>query len=241
MEIVYHHFITIDSTNTWAKLNCHLFDENKITLITADAQTAGRGRFKRKWVSPAYRNIYATFCFAFDPSRLDIGNIPQVMSLSVANVLRTFNLQPKLKWPNDLLLSNKKLGGILCETVSFENKFMIILGVGLNINMSAEDLEQIDQPATSLKNETGNDFEVKSVLKAIEKQFIVDFDLFLNRGFAPFLEEYKKLLWINSGELMSFHNNTEVIKGTFHSIKDDGSLILNIDGSLQKFISGEVV
>ena len=75
MDVTYFHFDTIDSTNTWAKQNVHLFEESPLTLITADRQTAGRGRFKRTWVSPAEENIYATLCFFVDPKRPALGNI----------------------------------------------------------------------------------------------------------------------------------------------------------------------
>ena len=63
MELTRIHFDTIDSTNTWAKQNAHKLESDKITLVTTDTQTAGRGRFKRKWVSPPHQNIYASFCF----------------------------------------------------------------------------------------------------------------------------------------------------------------------------------
>ena len=139
------------------------------------------------------------------------------------------------------MLNGKKLGGILCETMSFENYLMVILGIGLNVNMSAEELIAIDRPATSLKNETGITFDVKNILKMIEKKFISDLELFFKEGFAPFLADYKTLFWISPKEKIRFHNNINVIEGMFHSINDDGSLNLTVDGTVQKFISGEFV
>ncbi len=240
METIHKHFETIDSTNTWGKLNCHLFEPDKITLITADSQTGGRGRFKREWVSPPYENIYATFCFLVDKSRKDIGNIPQIFSLSAAKVLKEYGFKPMLKWPNDILLSNKKVAGILCETVSFTNHLNVILGIGLNVNMPIEVLEKIDRPATSLKIESGEAFDVKAVLKSLEKEFVKDLELFLVSGFKPFLESYRQYMWTGMNEKISFHDNVNVVRGLFHSINDDGTLNLTLDdGTVKKFISGE--
>jgi len=240
MEIVHKHFKTIESTNTWGKLNCHLFDQNKMTLITSETQTKGRGRFKREWVSPPHENIYATFCFAIDKKRVDIGNIPQILSISAAKTLKNLHFLPALKWPNDLLLSQKKVAGILCETVSFDTHFMVILGIGLNINMPLQSLKTINRPATSLFNETGKHYVVKDVLHLLELQFLTDFEVFLKNGFSPFLEEYKKLISTSSNQILRFHDNLNIVEGTFSGVNDDGTLNLLIkSGIIKKFISGE--
>lgn len=242
MEIIHKHFNTIDSTNNWGKSNCHLFDKNQMTIITADTQTSGRGRFKREWVSPPHENIYATFCFALDKGRTDIGNVPQVLSLSALETIRHFGLHAKLKWPNDVLLSDKKVAGILCETVSFQDYFMVILGIGLNVNMSLSSLELIDRPATSLLNETAKTFSVESVLKILEETFVRDFEVFLTQGFKPFLEKYKELIWTSSQQKLRFHDNLNIIEGFFHSINNDGTLNLTLEsGEIKRFLSGEFI
>lgn len=242
MEIIHKHFNTIDSTNNWGKSNCHLFDKNQMTIITADSQTAGRGRFKREWVSPPHENIYATFCFALDKGRQDIGNIPQVLSLSIIDTIKQFDLNPKLKWPNDVLLSDKKVAGILCETVSFPDYFMVILGIGLNVNMPLSTLKMIDRPATSLLNETAESFSVESVFKILKEKFLRDFQVFLTQGFKPFLEKYKELIWTSSQQKLRFHDNLNIIEGSFHSINDDGTLNLTLEtGEIKRFLSGEFI
>ena len=113
MQIKRHHFETIDSTNTWAKQQAETFERGSLTLVTADRQTSGRGRLNRSWLSPAKENLYATFCFFLDSHRQDVGNVPQVMALAATEILEQFDFNPTLKWPNDLLLRHKKLGGIL--------------------------------------------------------------------------------------------------------------------------------
>lgn len=116
------HFDTIDSTNTWSKRHTGEWAPEGVTLVTASKQTSGRGRFKRTWISPPDVNIYATFCFWFDPKRNDVGHIPQLLALAGASTLMQQGFLPKIKWPNDLLLNGKKVAGILCETILEQEK-----------------------------------------------------------------------------------------------------------------------
>jgi len=241
MEIIRYHFNSIESTNTWAKLNAHEFQQDKITLVTADEQTAGRGRFKRRWESPPKQNIYATFCFFVDKYSNEIGNIPQVLALSASAALRRLHVDPMLKWPNDLLLSGKKIGGILAETTTLD-KLCVIIGIGLNINMPFETLMLIDRPATSLLVETKTSFNPEEILSDLTLIFKNDLNLFFAKGFAPFLEPYKKSLSADPSKLIHFHDNQKIWKGTFHAINQDGSLALKLNtGQIKTFITGEIL
>lgn len=242
MEIIHKHFITIDSTNTWSKQHSHEFPRDKITLVTADGQTGGRGRFNRRWESPAGQNIYATFNFFVEKHRTDIGNIPQVLSISAARVLQSLGMNPKLKWPNDVLLSGKKAGGILCETTPYSDMLCVIIGIGLNVNMPLELLQQIDRPATSILVESGKSLKVQDVLKKLENQFSKDLDLFIEEGFYPYLEIYKGFLVHKADDRIRFHDNRTVQEGYFHSINNDGSLNLRLDsGEVKVFVAGEIL
>lgn len=241
MEIVHQHFITIDSTNTWAKLNAHLLPRDKITLITADGQTAGRGRFKRQWVSPPGQNIYATFCFFIEKNRKDIGNIPQVLAIAVANILDTLGFKTSLKWPNDVLISKKKVAGILAETTHLSDQMCMIVGIGLNVNMPLEVLKAIDKPATSLFAETGELYDVQNVLQLLQKQFSKDLELFLEKGFHSFLKDYRQRL-SGGGQLVRFNDNCMIWEGKISAINEDGSLrMLLLDGSERTFVAGEIL
>ena len=134
------HLDTIDSTNTYAKRECHRFAPDQITCITAEMQTAGRGRFQRKWLSPKGVNLYTTFYFRLPPQTLHLTSLAQVMAFTLASLLIEEKLHPKIKWPNDLMLNGKKIGGILCETTFHPDFIDIFLGVGLNVNMEKENL-----------------------------------------------------------------------------------------------------
>lgn len=169
MEIIHYHFETIPSTNDWAKANLSTFDKTKLTLVTAEAQTAGKGRFGRTWVSPGKLNIYASFCF-FVQEQHDPLLLTRLFSLATAKVLEEKGVHCDLKWPNDLLVHGKKIAGILCETMDLG----VVIGLGLNVNMPAQQLQEVGQPATSLLEETGRAWDVLEVLESVKRHFAAD-------------------------------------------------------------------
>lgn len=215
------HFRIIDSTNTWSKENYRNFERDKITLVTADQQTDGHGRYHRCWISPANQNIYATFTLFIENGAHLIGNISQVTSLAIVNTLKEKNLKPALKWPNDILVNRKKISGILSEVIFEGNWTILIVGIGLNVNMPAEMLEMIDQPATSLLNEKGQTFEINEILLSLKTHFGQCMSLYLERGFQPFLESYRSLIMHKKDEPLMINHQ----KGFFQSITDDGALV----------------
>lgn len=242
MELIRRHFSSIDSTNTWAKQHAHEFPFNKIILVTAAGQTAGRGRFKRRWESPPGENIYASFCFFLEKHRADIGNIPQVLALSAAKMLEELGFHPELKWPNDVLLSGKKAAGILAETTPLSDQRCMIAGIGININMPYEALQKIDRPATSLAVEAGHPFDIETVLEKLQHQFVADLEVFLIEGFLPFFDDYCKRMPRNDARVIRFHDNRAIWEGTIQAINLDGSLNLKLpSGEIKTFVAGEIL
>lgn len=204
---------TIDSTQAYAKAHAASFAPDAITCICAEEQTQGRGRFQRTWISPPGVNLYVTFCFTL-PAR-DISSLAQVMAHTVATVLK--QLHPQIKWPNDVLIKNKKVSGALCETVFEKDKVHCFLGLGVNVNMAAEDLARIDQPATSLLVETGRTWDRKALLKQIQEEWGKNLTLFEKAGFAPFHDAIEKILAYKGQEIRS-------LGGICHSLTPDGRL-----------------
>lgn len=242
MKLIRHHFDTIHSTNTWAKEHVQMLSLEDLTLITASEQTQGRGRFKRVWVSPLGGNIYATFCFFVETDWQNLGYIPQILAVSTAKTLAALGAKPSLKWPNDILLSQKKVGGILCETASHVDRRCVICGIGLNINMNAEQLSQIDRPATSLFIEMGLTFDSEAVLMTLVQHFQEDLNQFLNRGFALFFKEIEKYSSLIPGQKVRFHDNQRIVEGIFISLNPEGSITLLLtDGSLKTYYAGEFI
>ena len=231
---------TTDSTNTYAKQNAVNFSVHDIVCITAEAQTAGRGRFGRPWVSPKGMNLYTTFVFRLPLETTHLKSLGQVMAASVARLLLNEQLHPQIKWPNDVLLSGKKLAGVLCETEFHRDFVQVFLGVGVNVNMDRGELETIDQPATSLKHETGRVWDKNGLLQKLQAQFTADLEQFKHGGFAPFHALFEQLL-AHKGQVVRCFDGKKTWEGTCHSLTSDGQLNLYLaDKTMHTVIAGEV-
>lgn len=242
-SISHIHLESIDSTNEYAKRSCHSFDPGRITCITAEEQTAGRGRSNRQWISPKGSDLYATFYFRL-PMPLHhahIANLAQVIASSLIAVLLDRGLSPRFKWPNDVQLDGKKVSGVLCETAFHPYYADFFLGIGVNVNREKSALERIDQPATSLKQETGHAWDLKEFLRRLQERFVDDLDLFQREGFAAFHKRLDSLLAYRGQPIRCFDGNKEW-KGICHSLNEDGRLNLLLpDGQIHAFFSGDTI
>lgn len=165
-----HYFETLDSTNSYA---VRQFDElSDGDLIVARSQTAGRGRLNRKWMS-SEGNLFASYVIK-EPFKEPF-YATMVSSLSVVAAIKKLYpaLDPVIKWPNDVMINGKKICGVLCEGVIREGELRgIICGIGVNLNLTEEELSRIDQPALSLSVVTGE--------KIILKKFTDELAIYLN-------------------------------------------------------------
>jgi BirA family biotin operon repressor/biotin-[acetyl-CoA-carboxylase] ligase len=234
------HLISVDSTNTYAKKHCASFPASQITCITADEQTAGRGRYQRTWISPPHLNIYATFYFQLPLNTLHLISLSQVMASTFASLLIREGLHPKIKWPNDIQLSGKKLSGILCETQFTKTHVDLFAGIGINVNLDKKSADQIDQPATSLLIETGKTWNRTALLTKLQKEFVKDLEIFKSKGFTPFHDAFENLLAFR-GETIRCFDGKNVWTGICHSVTNDGQLNLYLpDKTIQTISSGDI-
>ena len=221
---------TITSTNTWSKDNIETIDDK--TIVSANHQTQGRGRFVRKWVSDNPENIYMSFVLkpkCEDFSKLPLANLTQYLALCLVKVLEEYDTEPKIKWPNDIMIDGmRKISGILSETV-IEGGVLkgIVLGVGINLNAERTGVESIhDRIATALNLEIGRHVDAQIFLNEFLNEFFAHYEQFLAQGF-----EYIKHDYINKNCFLDKDLNVQVLNeiksGTATGITDDGALILN--------------
>ncbi|WAM33927.1 biotin--[acetyl-CoA-carboxylase] ligase [Caldicellulosiruptor morganii] len=228
------YFPQIDSTNSYIKENQQKLVSG--TVVYAERQSAGRGRLGRSWVDLEKGIKMSIFL------KLGLLDIEKVVPLTlftglvVNRVLRRYNVHSFIKWSNDIILNNKKVCGILTElSGELEGSASIIIGMGLNVNCEKIP-DEIAEIATSLKKETGSHFDRTDLLIEILKEFESEFENFKNHGFLHFRDEYKSFC-INLGKEI-------VINGTQRAfckdIGQNGELIVEMDGRIQKIQSGEV-
>ena len=240
MEIKDIHLESVDSTNDYAKTHCSEFNPKQIICISAEEQTQGRGRMQRPWHSPKGHNIYATFYFQLPLHTLHLVSLSQIMALSLSMVLLKEGLFPKIKWPNDVQLNGKKMAGALCETQFHSEYIEIFLGIGVNVNMDANQLAHIDQPATSLSIETNHPWDCAALLKKLQKQFTADLQKFKKEGFTPFHSQFENLLAYKGQTIRCLEGKKEWV-GICHSVTNDGQLNLYLPNKeMHTVLSGDV-
>lgn len=190
LPVLIYHYESLDSTNTFVKLHYKNYDLKRLNLISASEQTQGKGSYGKSWLSPKEMNIYASFFFALTPSSLNLCNLAQLLSLTLARQLTILGFHPTIKWPNDLLLQDHKVSGILCEILPIDHQILVILGYGLNVNMPKSLCEEIDQPTTSLFISSGQILNIEKLLNKLANAFQKDLIVYLQKDFAYFYEEY---------------------------------------------------
>lgn len=164
------HLETIDSTNEYAK---RLFNELKNrTLILADEQTAGKGRFQRKWFSPRYAALYFSLVLKRIKKIENLPFINLISALSISDAIEKLtNLRTDLKWPNDIYINKKKVSGILIESIFKTNELNgVIIGIGVNLNVK-EFPDELKSKATSLFLEMNKEIDRFTFLQELITNF----------------------------------------------------------------------
>lgn len=235
------HFEELDSTNNYAKEN-NLPGEG---IVITSHQKAGKGRFGRKWQSAHDEDLTFTLTKKF---KINIDNLHLVnfyTSYILTETLKSFfseypHLKFHLKWPNDILLNQKKTAGILLEIRNLnEEEKTFHIGIGLNVN-KAMIPHDISHKATSVFTETGKSHEIEKILIAFVEKFYQCLHLINPEG--KLME-----LWKNNSELIGKDVRFLVVADSHGEeakvldVENDGGLkVLLSDGSIKKFYSGEI-
>ncbi len=220
------HFAEIDSTNTYA---LNWVDAPDGALVVADSQSQGRGRLGRHWTSPPDVGLYFSLILrdltAETKSRLSL-----LVGLAVAQAVEErAGIGVQIKWPNDVLTRDHKIGGILCEATADR----VVAGVGLNLNQSAYQLpDRPIFPASSLLLQTGRSFNRDVVLDSI----LAWLELGLDSADWPTQRAHIETRLYGRGELVRAGNATGLLQG----IGDDGALLVRTADGMVEIRSGEV-
>lgn len=234
-----HRYRVLSSTNTFLKE--HLEEFTEFSVIWAEEQTAGRGRFTRIWTSAAGKDLTFSMLLPLNNMEKDRWpNIPQVAALAVAEIIERHGLAAKIKWPNDVLVNQKKICGILCESVKRKGKYNAVLGIGVNVNSSQEALADIPVPATSLSQELNTIVPLEPLcLNFID--VTVQYFLELSQiGFIQFRERILERLAYRN-EKKEFVDGNKKYTGFIRDINPDGTLQFELaDGSIMTLCAGEI-
>jgi len=230
-------FESLDSTNSHLK---SYFQDKKNRACIAETQTAGRGRFNRKWHSSFGHNIYLSLLYHFDKDVSDLAGLSLVLSLSVINSLKPYGLKLGAKWPNDILYEGQKIGGILIELqAESHGASHAIIGLGLNVNMLSSSKMQIPSPWSSLRKATGFYIDRNELSAKILNDFLDHLALFQAHGFSYFLKDWHKHDTLIQ-ERVRLTQNKNHIEGQYMGINKYGHLLIDAGMGVQEFSSGDV-
>ncbi len=209
------------------------------TVVLAERQTGGRGRMGRKWVSPL-GGVYLSLILRPQLKPLEALKLPLLAGVAVATAIQKVSgLKPHLKWPNDILLGGKKIGGILCELGAETDRVnYIILGIGVNLNNDLP--EELKGIATSMKQEQGKELSRAEFIRGLLNELEFLYRRFEQEGFKPIRQVWKDLS-STLGSQVVVSSLGEVIQGEAVDIDEDGALLLRRpDGTLTRVIAGDV-
>ena len=207
------------------------------TVVVAEVQTAGRGRQGRSWVSEP-GNLLVSVLFRPDMSQLPFISI--IGGIAAARAVRkTTGLDPRIKWPNDLMVQGRKVAGILAESsIAGDSVWYAVLGIGVNVNLDPAQSEDIAALATSLNAAAGRDVPRDDLLR----QLLHDLDalcLQVKRGQSP-VPEWRDLLE-TTGRRVNAVSGPDTYSGTAEGVDDTGTLLLRLDdGRLVTLTAGDV-
>ena len=230
----------VDSTNEEAKRGGDAGDGHG-TVYSASRQSAGKGRRGRSWFSQSEENLYFTILLRPDMEPEKISMLTLVMAHAVAMGIRqATGAEPRIKWPNDILIGNKKVCGILSE-MKLEDRAAAycVIGVGINIGQTSFP-EELQEKATSLCME-GLTVDAGTLLKGVLRAFEKDYEAFLNSGdIAPILGDYNAHL-AGKGSLVRVLEPSGEYEGKSLGVNSRGELLVEReDGTIQQVYAGEV-
>ena len=229
-----------DSTNEWAK---RLSQEGAPhgTLAVAEFQSAGKGRLGRRWQAPEGSSVMMSLLLKpeFAPGYASMLTV--VMGLSVAQAMQKTGIEVSIKWPNDVVMSRRKICGILTEMGLNGTKIReVVIGVGINVNLK-EIPSELQDKATSLYLETGKTYDRIQILAQVLECFEENYETFIRTcSLSGMVEEYNKLL-ANRNQPVRILDPNQPWEGTALGINEQGELLVKDEqGTIQTVRAGEV-
>ncbi len=235
-----HRFETIDSTNTYLKQLAERGAEAG-TAVIAHTQTGGRGRLGRSFHSPPGSGIYLSYLLRPDCDPAALMHLTCAVAVAMCDAIdRSTGLRPAIKWTNDLVFGNRKLGGILTE-LGFEGGKVsyAVVGIGINCSQSPEDFPpELRDIATSLASVTGRSVD----MAALEAEMLTALEAMGHslQEKEAILEHYRRDC-ITLGQRVNVVRGEDISYGTALDVDGEGALVVRFDdGSVRSVSSGEV-
>lgn len=227
----------VDSTNSHlARLRA---DHRAVDIVIAEAQSAGRGRRGRRWISPPGAGLYLSLFRAFAGPVRRLETLSLVAGLAAAGAIeRCCAIRPGLKWPNDVLIDGRKLAGCLIDLGGSAGSSSAIIGIGINVDFGG--LEGPDQPWTDLASVTGAVPDRNRLAALLIEQLTDDLDRFDAHGFAPFQARWADRDALSGRDVVACGPGKTVVHGQACGVDECGRLLLQASDRLHRLHGGDV-
>jgi BirA family biotin operon repressor/biotin-[acetyl-CoA-carboxylase] ligase len=234
-------FEQIDSTNAWLLQQCRAGAELPLACV-ADSQSAGRGRRGRVWHSPAGSNLYMSMGWAFENSAAELGAFSLLIGVALMRALKQIGInQAKLKWPNDVLVENKKLAGILIETQNRQDGGLaVVIGIGLNVRMTEIDRAQIDQACTDVSEWLPDALDRNQMVALVLAECIGVCQGFPQNNAALLAEYCREYDALKQQTVTIRRDDGQQQTALALGVAADGALLVQIDGIEQRLLAADV-
>jgi len=239
------YFSELESTNIIAKEKALHRTEaiDEVTIIIAEKQSAGKGRLGREWFSPA-GGIWLSIILYPQLPPFSISRITLMTAVAVVKAIKMCTqIEPQIKWPNDILINEKKVCGILTEmSAELDIINWVVVGIGINVNIDHQKFpEDIQANTISLKEVSGKEVLRVKLAQTFLQEFEKYYDKLKRKEFSSILKEWK-LYSHTLGRKIRVDMGERIITGEAMDINEEGALILKKeDGALIKIISGTIV
>jgi BirA family biotin operon repressor/biotin-[acetyl-CoA-carboxylase] ligase len=213
------------------------------TVVIAEQQLRGRGRGGRSWHSPTGVGIYCSIVLRpkLLPAKVQLMTLMTAVAVVRAMSLKT-GLSPRIKWPNDILINDKKVAGILLETkISHTRVEHGVIGVGINVNQTLADLpEELRLGASSLRMELGRSVERSALVSQVFAELESLYER-VQQGDSSVVLEQWRYYSATLGQQVRAVQRDELIEGVAVDVSDDGALLVRVkDDSLAEVLAGDV-
>ena len=231
---------SVDSTNRIALQRLQRGPSHGVVVI-AEHQTAGRGRRGRVWQSPYAANIYLSMIWSFNSGAAALEGLSLAVGVALTDALRALGVvNPALKWPNDVLVGNRKLAGILLEmSGDAEGPCHVVIGIGVNVVMPASEALSIEQPWTDLSSLLGDAPPRSLVVATMLNHLFPALDVFASEGFAAFRDSWTARDAYH-GKPVSLALGDQLVLGRARGVNDSGAIIIEHEGGMGAYNGGEI-
>lgn len=240
--IVVFRFESLESTQLEARRRLTFDLDLPPFVVRAERQLGGIGRSGRRWHSPE-GGLWFTHVYPLSRPLGDYTGISLVAGVAVAEAIQdTLHTFCQIKWPNDLLLSDRKVAGILCETVASAGGNALLTGIGINVNFVSADLGgDLRVPAITLSDFMHRDVDIEALFARILSEYMGALDAFEESGLRPFLPLLiERLAWIDRPVRFWLDDGSPLVNGTLRGVDDDGRLVVEVGGRLETYNAGEL-